>query len=167
MSPAVLIEYEVMAAAESAKTPAEMVEALKSDLKGLREQVASLSGQNATLESEAARLRAEKKQFENERTRLEGANWALQFELSGWRKQVERLARQVYETRQERETMQELNRQLQVQLRETKHLLDELDAKHRLDDLEKNIKDIYQSRIWRTLVTLSSPVEKLFRPRGK
>jgi chromosome segregation ATPase len=156
-----------MAAAESAKTPAEMVEALKSDLKGLREQVASLSGQNTTLESEAARLRADKKQFENERTRLEGANSALQFELSAWRQQVERLARQAYETRQERETMQELNRQLQAQLRETKYLLYDLDAKHRLDDLEKSVKGIYQSRIWRTLVALSSPVEKLFRPREK
>lgn len=167
MSPAVLIKYEVMAGAESAKTSIEMVEALKSDLKGLREQVASLSGQNATLESEASRLRVEKQHFEKECTRLEGANSALQFELRGWRNQVERLARQAYETRQERDTMQELNRQLQAQLRETKYLLDDLDAWHRLDDLEKSVKGIYQSRIWRTLVALSSPVEKLIHPRRK
>jgi len=156
-----------MAAVESAKNSVEKAEALKSDFTRLRDQVASLSDQNATLESEASRLRAENNQIENERTRLEGANWALQFELRGWRQQVERLARQAYETRQESETMEELNRQLQAQLRETKHLLDELDAKHRLDDLEKSIKGIYQSRIWRTLVALSSPVEKLFRSRGR
>lgn len=160
-----------------------------------REQVALLSGQVATLEAETTNLHADKRRIEtllaetqdvvtkfnselnesrsklmelsHERTRLEGANWALQFELSGWRKHVERLARQVYETRQEREAMQELNRQLQAQLRETKHLLDELDAKHRLDDLEKSVKGIYQSRIWRTLVALSSPLEKLFRPGRK
>lgn len=167
MSLPVLIEYEVMAAAESANNSVEMVEALKSDLKVLRDQLASLSSRNATLESEASRLRAEKQQFEKEHIRLDGANSALQFELRGWRQQVEKLARQAYETRQERETMQELNRQLQVQLRETRHLLDELDAKHRLDDLEKSVKGIYQSRIWRTLVALSSPVEKLFGPRGK
>jgi chromosome segregation ATPase len=164
MSPTVLIKYEVMAAAESAKNS---VEALKSDLTRLHEQVASLLGHVATLESEASRLRGEKQQLENERTRLEGANWALQFELRGWRQQVERLARQAYEARQDREAMQELNRQLQAHLRETKHVLDELDAKHRLDDLEKSVKGIYQSRIWRSLVALSAPLEKLFGPRGR
>lgn len=151
-----------MAAANSADNS---VEALKSDLKRLQDQVASLSGQIEALEAEASGLRAENRRGENERTRLEGVNSALQFELRGWRQQVERLARQAYETRQERETMLELNRQLQAQLRETKYLLDDLDAKHRLDDLEKSVKGIYQSRIWRTLVALSSPVEKLFRPR--
>ena len=151
-----------MAAANSADNS---VEALKSDLKRLQDQVASLSDQIEALEAEASGLRAENRRGENERTRLEGANSALQFELRGWRQQVERLARQAYETRQERETMLELNRQLQAQLRETKYLLDDLDAKRRLDDLEKSVKGIYQSRIWRTLVALSSPVEKLFRPR--
>jgi hypothetical protein len=132
----------------------------QAERKRLQTQLAELTGDlNAT--------RTKLTDLTHERGRLEGANWAMQFELRGWRQQVERLAHRAVETRQERETMQELNRQLQAQLRETKQLLDELDAKHRLDDLEKSVKGIYQSRIWRTLVALSSPVEKLFRPRRK
>jgi|SRR5580704_3614346 chromosome segregation ATPase len=133
----------------------------------LEAELSETQNQIAELTRELNEARPKLTELTNERTRLEGANWALQFELSGWRKQVERLARQVYETRQDRETMQALNRQLQVELRETKYLLDELDAKHRIDDLEKRVEGIYQSRIWRTLVALSSPVEKLFRPREK
>jgi chromosome segregation ATPase len=133
----------------------------------LEAELAEARAKAAEFERELEETRPKLAELTNERIRLEGANWALQFELRGWRQQVERLARQVYETRQERETVHELNRQLQAQLRETKHVLDELDGKHRLDDLEKSVKAIYQSRIWQTLVALSSPVEKLFRSRGK
>jgi chromosome segregation ATPase len=146
------------------------LERLKNDWQKERtefeKELAEARGKADELGRQLEETRSELTGLTNERTRLEGANWALQFELRGWRQQVERLARQAYEARQERERMQELNGQLQAQLREIKLVLDELDAKHRLDDLEKSMKGIYQSKIWRTLVALSSPFEKIFGPRG-
>ena len=182
-----VLRTELARSESRAAAIAQAQERLNGEVTGYKEAVASLRLENAALKEENSRLAALVQTQERSSAEVTGYKeevTRLRREQRVMQKENERLAADLNATRFNTEpalaSMNILNRDLQNQLSVMKEELANVRAQRyalqvenrvlaaeleRIERLEQSVAGIYQSRIWRTLVALSSPFSTIFGRR--
>lgn len=172
------IEAENRALAQSRDSEAALQAELRGRYDAAAAELARTQSQNAILAEAQHRLTTVLSEYRSELKQLER-------ECSALREEKERLAAKADSVRAADHVLESANsrnRELQEQLRIVKEELKDVSNERyalrrdnrilaaeisRIDQLDRRLTEMYQSRIWRTLVTLSSPFSMLLIRRKK